>query len=342
MAIGRAIWANSLMIIITVVACPAVSFGSDSPDIIISENQATYLIGEPVKITVDIKNNTNTILRIPEVSLFGHQMEFMYLEVEYPDGIKEQRKFEYEQVYSIVNTKYRGEPLKPGQYVRTFLYPNFTHLLDDPTSWQRTFRVGGVHRLAVVYYIPSNLESLSASPDRKTASNIIQLIFQEPTMVEEEILECLWEDGGWSLTLGDNEIHTLLSINSLSSVLAEYEGHPLTKYVMLALGKALLGTYSLPEQRQATTLFEKLNREYPRFRPEEIMQWKATGYYYTGRIDKANQIFNAALRAYPSARHSVPFMRYKILAEYNDIKYIDKWMISRQKGDDWYVRFKEE
>ena len=120
--------------------------------------QDRHVVREPMKLAVTLSNQSDRTLPIFEVKELGNNMEHMYFIVRRPDGVTQCRSSQHTFATQIVGPEYAGEPLKPGDSVRIYLYPVATAVTAQipEGEWDRnvlTFPEPGVYALQLVYSV---------------------------------------------------------------------------------------------------------------------------------------------------------------------------------------------
>ncbi len=330
----------SMILLIAILVFPRMVH-SGEVELQLNSVKSEYVVGEPLKFTVRLINNTDETIYIPAARYFDMNMWFFLIEIITPDSTVEFRKFQYQFEDGASIPKYTSEPLAPGASIETNLYPNITFLVDISTlrkfrgEMTRTFPDPSEYRIRLIYVIRRNVGSLWRDEDGLLYSNDIKIKFKEPDSAGEEILGALWAKGGRILSIGDDNILFSFDEMALEEVIAKYPDHFLTKYARFYLAKSYLVKKKDPEYDQmeeGVTVLEALQREYPEFRPMEVRQLIATGYFRTNREEEARRLFKETLELYPALKDNYQFMKQKIYADTKSFKAVADWHKQRSKG----------
>jgi hypothetical protein len=100
---------------------------ADGIDVRIVSDKDQYVWGEPVQISVVLRNDSGAGIRFPHLFLLDPEyMNFMFYEVVGPDGVMRRLKLVRVTQYSVWNSEYIGVPLADGDGVHLYLYPNLS------------------------------------------------------------------------------------------------------------------------------------------------------------------------------------------------------------------------
>jgi hypothetical protein len=289
------------------------------------------VVGELLKFYVILANSSSDTIRVVDIYDRDMDMKFMRMEIVTPEGKTEYRKTRYAYIFSAVNPRsYRGEPVAPGDSVQVLLYPNWSYeLLNQegrPGQSRRTFPTGGAYTVRICYGVPANFARLWSGD---LWSNAIELRFREPSAEEKEILGPLWTAGSYALCRGDNVLGPPYNEAGLELVIAQYDGHPLSKYAYFALAKSLVTLQRTPDPtryERGVALFRTLMESYPDFRYEEVRNLLAFGLDRLGRRNEAVRLMNATLRDRPGLDDNLVFMSGKIFLETQSHEDMHNWI----------------
>ncbi len=162
-------------------------------------DKSEYIIREPLRARVTLRNVSGTTARIIEVKDLGPEMRYVRMEIERTDGMTTTRVACWSGENSIRNPHYLGEPLQPGESVAFNVYPVVSRLVDgDDWCGEVTFCRPGTHRVRVVYEVPEYYAALRAKGNAYVASDFVDLTFRTADRLETEILDVLWgEPASW-------------------------------------------------------------------------------------------------------------------------------------------------
>jgi hypothetical protein len=314
------------------------SYGFAQEDIMLTlrSGQADYVTREPVKIVVDLKNVSGTIVRIPEVEYLGINMEFMYYEIGYPDGRHRYRHFRSLDVFGVKNPEYIGEPLEPDGEIEMLLYPNVTYPIKDRRAGEHdeiTFSRPGDYQVTVYYDVPAYWKKLWRPRFGAVRSNTILLHFREPTAEENEILNAIWSLGLVGPAMGDSQ-YELFDEAALKRVIDMYPLNPMIKHAKLALAKSYLCQLDdRNSQLAAVQILEGVIDEYPEFRFEEVRQHLGTALWRSGDHQKSAEVFNETLHSRPPLKDNFEFMSVRLAAIYGPGEPLREWKRCRVSGE---------
>ena len=315
--------------------------GQKTLSVHLESEQDSYLVREPVKFKVVITNESGETVRVPSIVRFDMNMKHLLMEVITPAGETQYRTFKYYRQEGIVQRDYDGEPLRPGESLTTFLFPNISgrrelDLAPGPFFPQKlTFPEPGNYQLRVAYFVAEPWDNLWKPPGDFLFSNTIQIQLNLPTPVEERILDAYWAKGGVDISMGEHHAYCWFDVSALESVIEMYPDHPLIKYAYFGLGRQL-GRLKLPVNRslieRAVPIFEKLAQDYPDFRYAEVRHHLARAYYHTGRREEAIQLYSELLEERPYLIDDAEFMKSKIFVEELTSKAAGDWFRFRMSG----------
>ncbi len=253
-----------------------------------------YVLGEPVKLTASVRNETGQTIRVPSVTLMDQFfMHFMYFEVTSPTGAL--RRLKHVAIFQelILGPHYAGAPLAPGDSIQVFLYPARTNVAVDANgmasgeriSSSETFPVTGRYKLRVVYQVWPDLDVLFPG---KWRSNEVELIMRKPDSEQREILDALWQ----GMPAGEGGIDwSRRDLKRLKAVIDKYPHDDLTLHVRFALARGLEWEDRYDD---AITILRALNTSHPEFRHEEMQLWLGRVYIGSGaREEGADMLFSA-------------------------------------------------
>lgn len=293
--------------------------------------QDTYIVHEPVKLTVDLVNETSEIINFVGIRKLGMNMEYIFYEIIDPLGQLELRKSQYLFRNEAIGDRWPGQPLRPGQRVNLFLYPNITRCIDSHDCEVSTFSAPGTYKIRVVYSIPVRFVNLWKGEYGKLYSNQIKLIFRRPDSKEKDILDAIWSGNYYDLSTGDDILLSDFNKPKLQSVIDKYGSHPLIKYAYFALARQLLNE-NRASWNTAAEYFEFLRRQYPSFRFEEVGKHLAHTYHNLDRENDALRVIRGTLRDQPRLKDNYHFMWFKVFLEKGRLAAVNDWIEKRRAG----------
>lgn len=284
-------------------------------------HQAEYVTREPIKLVVTLVNNSNEQIRIPGWEYFGSDWDCIYLEIVGPDGAQQCRRFQFWDSYGIINEKYLGEPLLPGDYREIRLYPNVTFQVDcrslaEVSRMGATFGEPGDYRVRAVYQVPNYWPALWR-PSTQLVSNEVTLRFREPDAEEREIIDAIWSGDGSDLSLGD-DAGGRMDEGFLREVIAKYPRNRLEGYAEIALARTLYLTPDGSCDSEALSWVEKILTAHPGLRPEEVLSLGAKIFLRMQEPGKAAALADSALKLSPGLIDDSDFMALKVHCDGGD------------------------
>lgn len=314
--------------------------GTQDLRITLSTPQHDYVVREPIKFVVSMKNVGPETIRIVEVFYLkcDANMRHFFIEIETPWGKLERRNHLLVVPTEIINKQYNGEPLAPGDSIEVFLYPNFTVPVEPPGllsargEGRVTFPEAGTYRVRVAYFVPEYFVNLWRGENGIAYSNWVELRFRDPTPEEKEILDVIWESNPQELSSGDDTLIPSFNELSLKRVIANYPDNPLIKYAYFNLARQIMSLVGGARNGEAVPIFEMLIERYPDFRYEEVRQHLAKAYFYSGQPERARELMRRTLRERPNLRHHDNFMMRKLSMEEPTGIATIKWRKLRRKG----------
>ena len=318
----KTVFASALLLFGVVVTYTPLTAAANL-DIAFYSAKNEYVIREPVKFVVKLENHSDEVLRIVNVSSFDMNMEFMELEVTYPNGERRYRKGHISFVSRLFYPMWLGEQIFPGETIITFLYPNVTYAVDHRGDWlEETFPVAGEYRLRVVYTVPEVYYELWKGPGGKAYSNEITVVFREPDPVQREILDAYWLKGGYNVSMGDDSQMFEFDRLALANVAAKYPDQPFVKYALFALARDLThiwpGNVRPAEVEQGIAILLALKRDHPDFRADEIGIHVSKAYLDLQKYPEARASYAEVLAERPWLKDHDTFMMGKIRADTNE------------------------
>lgn len=304
--------------------------------------QTEYVIREPVKFRVALKNVSNEPVNIPSVSEFNNNMNYTYLLITTPEENTERRRYQYIYDLKILGTLYAGELLAPGDSIQFFLYPNFTFKEQSSSDYATlTFGEPGFYDVRVCYTVPSGYKILKASAPDDVCSSAVTLHFRKPDAIEKDILASFWKKNSVAMAHAEWSSLTTYDIGALRAALRSYPQHPMIRWVRYELGRQLMspeeygyrikpGGPPKGDVEEAAGIFEALQRNYPDFRPAEVAYFLAKAYLDLGRRSDAARVLLRAIDANPGLRTDARFMPAYVYAKTGDNHESSSWALKRQ------------
>jgi hypothetical protein len=310
-------------------------------DISISSPKTSYVVGEPVKFEIRITNNSDSVKRIVDIEFLGSNMEYMLFEITTPDNVREIRNTKKAIIHYMYNPNYSGEPLQPGEFVLTYLYPNSSRVINSEEIYGeehrsgRTFPRPGLYKIRAGYFVKEHQVVLKESVGGVLYSNALELEFRAPTAEEREILSAYW--GGANFMADGSEIDSgsQHDVQALRSVIAKYPDHPMTKYAYFGLLRTMStirldGT--IVNLEEATALSEVLRRDYPQYRFVEVRKLTAGALRKAGRRSEALALYQEALSKEPGLIHYYGFMGALVYCDTGGSDGVREWENRRRRG----------
>lgn len=287
---------------------------AEEVEIILASGKTNYIIGEPLKFSVKLHNNSTSVINVPSVARLGDNYRHYYLEVVDPDGKVEARynKKSYEDEYFPY--QYSGEPIQPGDSIEFFIYPTVTSLLEENNSIGYTFDVPGEYRVRLAYHIDQRYVNLWNNNGEIAYSNELRLVFREPDKDESEILSSIWSKTMRFVESCEYCNVCMFDEQHLEEIMSKYANHPLIPYVIYFLARRYT-TRELHNYSRACELYEQLIISHPDFRHSEVMTHAAYAYYKQNRMERARYLVNKALKDHPSLKDHYNFMRIKLVID---------------------------
>lgn len=300
-------------------------------------SQASYAIREPIRITARLTNVSRELQHIIEVGRLTTDMEFMYLRIVTPTGEPQYRAFRFTSSTEFFNPNYVGEPLKPGETIELFLYPNVSGFIlhpeqpEPPEPGGITFPVPGEYEVQLVYFVPAVLKKLHDETGTEIYSDPVTVSFRLADAIEREILDACWESGGGWISMGDNTLGGRANDVLLKAEIDKYPDHAFTKYAMILFIRSKT-TGPNPENEEALAMVDDLMKRYTDFRIEEVRQLKATNLRYLHRWEESLEVLEEAIEINPLLRTNYQFMWQKVTTQYGTHKAVRQWKANRLAG----------
>jgi hypothetical protein len=280
---------------------------ADGIDVRIVSDKDQYVWGEPVQISVVLRNDSGAGIRFPHLFLLDPEyMNFMFYEVVGPDGVMRRLKLVRVTQYSVWNSEYIGVPLADGDGVHLYLYPNLSNVevnidgSETGMDWSKTFPTPGKYQFRVVYRARGDLEELLQG---EWPSNQIELRMIAPSRDEREILETLWS----CLPEGEGGVDWSPSeLSRLRTLLARYPDSHLRAHVQFGLARGLLSESgdeeadSEAKRSESWFLLDDLVGRQPTFRSHEVQRLRAEVLFAAGEVDDGSNVLLDAMQREPA------------------------------------------
>lgn len=299
-----------------------------------------YVVGEPVRAEVLLKNDTSELVRIMEVSRLTPNMDFVHMEIRTPSGRVERRRSRSIEIDEVFFPGFVGEPLKPDEAVWMVYYPNESSLdsVEQLTEsadeeWWETFRVQGRYTVKFVYEIPDVFRNL---PVRNLESNPVTLEFRRPRESEAAILEAVNMHRDWLRASEADPVEMSMETErALRRVIKRYPSHEMTKYAKLALANGL----SNERHEEALDILAELNASDRSFRPIEVSLLVAINHRYSGKPERGAELLGNVISREPLVKSNDEFMWEYFVCRYPDAKGgstspVSQWRRNRLNGLD--------
>lgn len=327
-------------IVLLVVMCTLLPAGrlwarDEGLTLTLESNQREYALREPVKFVASLRNDTDRPVAVVEFDYLDSNMEFMELEVTGPDGESEMRSTRHDYYLEGSMPHWRGEPLMPGEKVDVALTPNASFIVGgNIRDWSVTFPRSGEYTVRVHYVVSEYYQNLWKGPGGRLVSNPVAVRFREPTDEEREILDAYWAKDGYWISFGEQGKDCRFDIDALRRTLAKYENHEMSRYLRFALARQLLREYAKAPAREAAELLEKLRRDHPTFREEEVSMNLADAYKLSGNREKSVALLERMLKTGPALQRNVRFMTQFLTTKFPEGNPTTEWRSQRKKKRD--------
>lgn len=321
------------------VGMPSHAQAMSSLTVLLESVKTEYVIGEPVKFRVTLRNTGNETLRVVCISDLEANSDYLYYEVEH-DGQRDHCVTRFIDKHVMFDPVYEGEPLRPSEEVATLLYPGrvWRRPAGQRSRWvglRDMFPAPGSYRVSVTYVVSADHLKLWSTGQTGQKSDDIELVFREPDSVERRILAACSPGSDLAAHLGELNAHAQFDEAALRAILSEFPDHPMSDYARLCLARSLtrIGFSGIgPSGREGVAIFEELRARVPNFRAEEVAKQLATAYYYLNERELAVSIFEDALKKYPYMGQQYSFMNRYIHALTGDGDAPRRWNESRRQG----------
>ena len=296
----------------------------------IQSEKTQYLLGEPTRVTVVVRNLSDETLVISKNG---------YYEVTSPDSkvrLREDRTLSAPSIELVANDS-----------TLFFLYPSHTAPGRDANGeWPhshdyRTFQRAGAYSIRVSCHatIRRWTDLFEATGGATEAwSNPISMRFAEPQAREAKVLEALWRSravsntyfrGEWQLHDGIDEQH----LDRLRATARRSARSPMITYVNYAIARILIDPSieypDKPSLFEGSQILEQLSWQYADFRPEEVAYYRAiaelrgyqAGFSRHGQL-QAKEIMSKLMDAHPelSANREISILANRVAESGEEIE----------------------
>ena len=303
--------------VIVVMILSTSSLIAEGLKIIIEPNKTEYAVGEPIKMTVKFRNESDSIIRILDVGSYSMaENYYLFYEVVNPNGELQVRYFTYIASTRILIPTFKGEGLLPGEVKEVcFIYPNWSWMVEPRSKIQGlTFPEPGEYRFRLRYYVPNEYSKLW-NHGKYARSNEITIKIRDCTSEEKAILGSLYKKGPDVTSLGDDDYwvsKTEFDEEALREAIRLYPENEMVKYPKFYLAMLLISSKRYDE---AIDILTGLLKDYPGFREEEIYQHLGRCYVELGDREEALRYLNAIMEKRPELKDHYNFMRCMIMAD---------------------------
>ncbi len=263
----------------------------------ITSDRADYAVREPVRVRLVIRNVSQDTVRIAgprTLDPFEPEMsDWLYFQIEYPDGHVENRRVSFVMSNSIPIYSYRGIPFAPGDSAQVYLYPASTNRkLDAAGELQVRFRPQsanalylyppGEYGVRVCYRVTKGYTHLYIHGQRRACSNRIRLHVHAPDAAEREILDAIYRCVAMPVEV--SRVAKTDDFRPLETVIRKYPAHRMSLYARYCLGIANISrgiVRSRPDDfQEAIKLLRRLSQEHPGYYREQVSLEVAAAYYF--------------------------------------------------------------
>lgn len=266
----------------------------------VQPDQEIYLLGEPVRLRVTVKNLSDQTLVISRTGRYR---------------VTPPRKGTTEREDRALSDP--SITLAPFDSSLYFLYPNCTVISRDESGvWPwcpdfHTFRTVGRYRIRVGCdaRVQKALGVIQASDDwlPATWSNEIRLEMRKPRTRERQICDALWHSG--AVGYGANNLELLRAVRD------RFPNSPQIVYIDYAIARMLIGRAEFPRDERSDIwegsriLSDYVADQHPTFRPEEVAYYRAFAELRSDQAgvnpygaERAKQIMTTLVSAHPELR----------------------------------------
>lgn len=292
---------TSGLLVLLLLTSSSYAGGDSSPgeilQLTIASDRADYAVREPVRIRLVIRNVSQETVRIagprtldPDDSRMG---DWLYFQIEYPDGHVENRRVSFVRCMSIPVYSYRGVPFAPADSARVYLYPAVTNRkLDAEGEMETRFRPQtadpfylsppGEYVVRVCYRVPRGYTKLYVHGQRRAWSNGIRLRIHNPDGSEGEILDAIYKCVAMPVEL--SRAAKTDDFRPLETVIQKYPTHRLSLYARYCLGVGYIFRGMVRHQPddfpKAIAILNRLSQEHPGYhRAQVLLELAAAGWF---------------------------------------------------------------
>lgn len=316
---------------------------ADPIKLTIESTKNEYVIKEPVRLKVTIKNVSDIEQRIWPVdkAYLSLKRHLQIMSIITPEGIKELRQIPHHQINWLRGggvSHYKGEPIAPGDSLVTFISISTTilrgdvtrkEILEDKERHHLTFHQPGAYKISIVYQTSSLFVELFHK-EGGLHSNQIEIKFRKPTPVEEEILDSCRDQlqalNGYRLIVRE--------VGEMPELIEKYPHHPLIKYLEYLVG---VNKYTKHQYSGAVKYFRAFSRKYVDFRFYETCLVISKSYLRMGDKEKAVAVIDSALTVKPFLKDFPDLMKIKAVALHGEQGY-KEWLKARGHGRDLFSK----
>jgi hypothetical protein len=269
----------------------------------IQPEKSDYLIGEPTRLTVVVRNPSSNTLSVSRQGFYA---------ITRPGSREELREDR--------NLPDPSFDVAPGDSVLFFLYPDYTIRSRDAngdwprTADYRTFTRAGemVVRASIHAWVKSwSNPYLRDAPSVSAWSNEVHLNFSKPRPREERILEAIWRSRRSPLGTPEEEAKT---VDDLVELARQSPESPMTTHLYNAIVRMLVKPpIEFPDDtamsRARMILSDDIAFTHPEFRPEEVAYYEATidlrgdqAGYFGFSVRDARKVMEHLLATHPEVR----------------------------------------
>jgi hypothetical protein len=279
-----------------------------------------YVLGEPVRITVLLRNESTRTIWVPDDDAIPFEVDVVYG----PDR-------ETVNVCAIVASHASLFPLPPGQSVFRALYPDSLATRYERDSWYP-----GERRVIIWYRRPYG-GGHDTGPG-EAISNELVIALEEPTRAEREIMHALQESMYEGSSLSCLAVHTLVTKKRAEAVIRKYPNERLTNYARYALARASIETqYEKQDLAMGLEMLQEIMGRDPTFYPEEVRWLAAQCIRYAHARPQATRMLGDLLRENPALNYSDRFMfeyiQHRFYEVYSPVDPYSEWRRRRERGE---------
>lgn len=334
-----------LLLAVFVAAGAGGVYAEEAIQFTIESDKDEYVINEPVRFKLKLKNISETEQRVLTDLGGGHYLSLtrnITYNITTPAGIEEKRCIPSEADLIGDIWDYKGVPLAPGDSLVAYVYPFQSFLegkvtrekaLKEKERRYRTFNKPGTYKISMVYEATPEKFNNIYTREGGLRSNEITVHFREPGPVEKKMIDAM----NHSITT-DYDIYNWVEPDDaeiMSNLIKKYPDHPLTRHLELRVANARFWKGKLEEAAQK---FREVNRKHPDFRYHNVQLFLARTYLKMGKKEKAIEVIDTAFRNDPECRELRDLNELKAEILYGKRDGYSKWMKARAKGIDLFKK----